>query len=339
MLLPSFAPRAVARYQDYTEALCHELIDGFIESGRCDGAVDYAQQIPPRVIAHLIGIGDGMADQFVSWVNDLLGDGLFDPERRLRSRNELLGFIGDEVEKRRTDPRDDLLSELLFMELDDPDANITPAVVVGITNLLIVAGIDTTWSSIGSALWHLGTNPDDLQRLLDEPELLPDRDRGVPPLLRPGHDGTHRRDRRRVPGRPHQPRRQDPHELPGSMPRSRAVREPRRVRHRPGQEPPHRLRLGHPSLRRLQPGTTRDDHGRAGLARAHPRLPRERSRTDEVGGRAGTRSPHHADVVPTGQPALVLSPGYREARPADTRATRVTDTEKLRLTQFSHGAG
>ncbi len=160
MLLPAFAPRAVARFAEYTEALCHELIDGFIEEGRCDGAVDYAQQIPPRVIAHMIGIGDGMADQFVEWVNCLLGDGLFDPERRLQARTELLGFIAAEVEKRQTDPREDLLSELLFMELDDPEADITPAVVVGITNLLIVAGIDTTWSSIGSALWHLGTHPD-----------------------------------------------------------------------------------------------------------------------------------------------------------------------------------
>ena len=51
------------------------------------------------------------------------------------------------------------------MELDHPDANITPEVVVGITNLLIVAGIDTTWSSIGSALWHLATNPSDRERL------------------------------------------------------------------------------------------------------------------------------------------------------------------------------
>ena len=53
------------------------------------------------------------------------------------------------------------------------EAKITPQVVVGVTNLLIVAGIDTTWSSIGSALWHLSQNPDDRQRLLDEPDLLP----------------------------------------------------------------------------------------------------------------------------------------------------------------------
>jgi hypothetical protein len=173
MLLPAFAPRAVTQYQDYTEGLCHELIDGFIGAGRCDGAVDYSQQIPPRVIAHLIGVDPGMAEQFVEWVNWVLGEGLHEPEKRLRARDELLEFIGKEVELRLQDPQEDLLTELLFMEVDDPEANVTPEVVVGITNLLIVAGIDTTWSSIGSALWHLGTYPDDRRRLLEEPELLP----------------------------------------------------------------------------------------------------------------------------------------------------------------------
>ena len=62
---------------------------------------------------------------------------------------------------------------LLFIELDDPGTKIAPEVVVGI-NLLIVAGRDTKQSSIGSAVWHLGTyHPEDRQRPLDEPELLP----------------------------------------------------------------------------------------------------------------------------------------------------------------------
>ncbi len=173
MLLPAFAPKKVTQYTEYTEQLCHDLIDGFIDAGQCDGAVDYSQQIPPRVIAHMIGIDPGMADQFVIWVNGVLGEGLHEPELRLRTRDELLGFIGNEVQARAEDPKDDLLTELLFMELDHPEANITPAVVVGITNLLIVAGIDTTWSSIGSALWHLGTTPSDLERLRTDPDLLP----------------------------------------------------------------------------------------------------------------------------------------------------------------------
>ena len=173
MLLPAFAPRAVEAHREFTVRLCHSLIVGFIEAGECDAAVDYSQQIPPRGIAPLIGVDEGMADQFVIWVNALLGEGLNDPAMRMKARDELFAYIGAEVLKRQQDPQEDLLTELLFMELDMPEAKITPEVVVGITNLLIVAGIDTTWSSIGSALWHLGTHPEDRRRLLDDPDLLP----------------------------------------------------------------------------------------------------------------------------------------------------------------------
>jgi cytochrome P450 len=38
--------------------------------------------------------------------------------------------------------------------------------------LLLIAGIDTTWSAIGSSLWHLATNPDDLERLTADPSLM-----------------------------------------------------------------------------------------------------------------------------------------------------------------------
>jgi cytochrome P450 len=173
MLLPAFAPKTVNnRYSGYTEELCHSLIDGFIAAGRCDGAVDYAQQIPPRVIAHMLGVDPEMADTFVGWVNASLGEALFSPEKRLEAREAIREFLGAEVEARITEPREDLLTELIHMEVEDDEADITTEVVVGIANLLLVAGIDTTWSSIGSALWHLGTNPDDRSRLVAEPDLL-----------------------------------------------------------------------------------------------------------------------------------------------------------------------
>lgn len=55
LLLPHFSPPAVEKHRAYTEDLCHRLIDGFIDNGQVDGATGYAQQVPPRVIAHLLG--------------------------------------------------------------------------------------------------------------------------------------------------------------------------------------------------------------------------------------------------------------------------------------------
>ena len=58
------------------------LIDGFIANGRADGAADYAQQIPPRVIAAMLGIPKEMAATFTEWVRGFLELGLTNPELR-----------------------------------------------------------------------------------------------------------------------------------------------------------------------------------------------------------------------------------------------------------------
>ncbi|HEU5447716.1 MAG TPA: cytochrome P450, partial [Acidimicrobiia bacterium] len=73
--------------------------------------------------------------------------------------------------RRRAEPTGDFISWLLEQELDGKPVD--DIHVTSTCNLLLVAGIDTTWSSIGAAIWHLATHPDDRRRLVDEPELLP----------------------------------------------------------------------------------------------------------------------------------------------------------------------
>ncbi len=171
LILPAFSPSAVARHQPFTEELAHRLIDAFAGRGRADAATEYAQQIPPHVIAHLLGVDEAQADNFVTWARGLLEQGLKDPVVRLEARHNILGFFSEQVAKRRVQPRDDFISELLTGELDGQP--VSDRHVVGTCNLLLVAGIDTTWSSIGSALWHLACHPGDRERLVAEPELIP----------------------------------------------------------------------------------------------------------------------------------------------------------------------
>ncbi|MGH9039376.1 MAG: cytochrome P450 [Acidimicrobiia bacterium] len=171
LILPAFSPAAVAGHQPFTEALAHQLIDAFAGRGRADAAAEYAQQIPPRVIAHLLGVDEAQADNFVTWARGLLEQGLKDPAVRLEARHNILGFFLEQVRQRRAEPRDDFISGLLAGDLDGEPVSDKHA--VGTCNLLLVAGIDTTWSSIGSALWHLATHPDDRKRLVAEPELIP----------------------------------------------------------------------------------------------------------------------------------------------------------------------
>ena len=172
MILPTFAPKAVEQYRSFTEELCHQLIDGFIDTGECDAAVDYAQQIPPRVIAHLLGLDPTRADEFTEWVRGVLELGLADPPVRIHYRDKILTFLREEVTDRFLNPRDDKISELLAMDVPEMEGR-EVQVVIGIANLLLIAGIDTTWSSIGSALFHFGSHPDDRHRLSADHSLFP----------------------------------------------------------------------------------------------------------------------------------------------------------------------
>jgi cytochrome P450 len=170
LLLPWFSHRKVESYEPMTRELCARLVDGFIADGHADAAADYAQQISVRVIAAILGVPGSMSDTFTGWARDLF-EFADDPERRERARTALISYFVGEVERRGTDPGDDLLSELLHTRIDGEP--IEDAVVLGAAAVVLVGGVDTTWSAIGSSLWHLATNPEDAKTLATDPGAMP----------------------------------------------------------------------------------------------------------------------------------------------------------------------
>ncbi len=170
LILPWMSPQRTLTYEAMTQDLCNRLIDGFIETGQADAAADYAQQIPVRVIAHILGVPESMSDTFTGWVRDVL-EFAYDEERRMRGMTGVINFFAEALAERRATPGDDLISELLHTEVEGE--KIEDSVIMGMSALLLIAGVDTTWSSIGSSLWHLATHPDDRDRLVKEPELMP----------------------------------------------------------------------------------------------------------------------------------------------------------------------
>ncbi len=171
ILLPFFSPKAVERYAEGTRELCNRFIDGFIADGRVDAAERYARQLPPRIIARILGIDPERADDFTEWVQGVLELGLTDPELREKYRTLINDFFREEIERRKAEPGDDLISWLLSQEIDGKPLGMH--IVEANVSLMLIAGIDTTWSSIGSSLWHLATHPEDRARLVAEPALIP----------------------------------------------------------------------------------------------------------------------------------------------------------------------
>jgi cytochrome P450 len=111
-----------------------------------------------------------LADTFTRWVRDVL-EFADDMDRRVQAIEELINYFVSQIKHRRQNPGDDLLSYLLQAEIDGEP--IEEGVVLGVAALVLIAGVDTTWSAIGSSLWHLATHDADRQRLAKDPDLMP----------------------------------------------------------------------------------------------------------------------------------------------------------------------
>jgi hypothetical protein len=110
--------------------------------------------------------GDRFRD-FVHIVLDLID---LDPEVRGPMLLPMAEYFTEQIEDHIANPRDDLTSYLLNVDVNGQ--KLAPEHVRGSMVLILIAGIDTTWSAIGSSLWHLATHPDDLARLVNEPDLM-----------------------------------------------------------------------------------------------------------------------------------------------------------------------
>jgi len=171
LLLPAFTPDAIKRHEPRARAICADLIERFADKSGCDAAVDYAQEIPVRLIAHMLGLPEEEGDRFRKWIHELLVAGITEPAVMMRAIEETSAYFAAEIEKRKTAPGDDLISYLAAARIDGQP--LAAEHILGSLRLVLVAGIDTTWSAIGSCIWHLARHPEDRRRLVAEPELIP----------------------------------------------------------------------------------------------------------------------------------------------------------------------
>jgi cytochrome P450 len=171
LLLPAFTKAEVSRQEPGTRALCHSLIDALEGQDVADAARDYAQHIPMRVIAAMLGFPAQDGPRFREFVEHTLGGVNLPPDERLAGMEDLFGYLLDQIRDHVARPRDDLTTFLINAELYG--RKLGREHVAGAMALLLIAGIDTTWSAIGASLWHLARTPSDRDRLVAEPGLLP----------------------------------------------------------------------------------------------------------------------------------------------------------------------
>lgn len=171
LLLPAFTKANVAKQEITTQAFCNSLIDGFAGRDVVDAATEYGMHIPIRVIADMLGFPSADGPKFAKFVESALEGANGTTDERQEGGGELFDYILEQIRDHIANPREDLTTYLINAELYGQ--KLSPQHVAGTMILLLIAGIDTTWSAIGSSLWHLAKNPEDRKRLVDDPSLRP----------------------------------------------------------------------------------------------------------------------------------------------------------------------
>jgi cytochrome P450 len=161
----------IARWEPSTREYCESLVEDLRGRDVIDAAEEYAQHIPVRVIARMLGFPDEDAERFRGFVHHVLEEVTLPFEQRFAGMQLLFEYLREHVQDHIDNPRDDLTTALLNGEMNGEPVDVSH--VGGTIALLLIAGIDTTWSAIGASIWHLADHPEDRERIVADPELLP----------------------------------------------------------------------------------------------------------------------------------------------------------------------
>lgn len=171
-----FTVKRVREMSPYVDQIAHELIDGWIDDGRCEFNAQFAMPLPGIIIAEQLGLGRQDIATFKKWSDALISTSIRKmDEREIRAiaeiELEMQHFLFDVFEDRRARPAEDLISALVHAHGDDEE----PLAMHELQNLmhqLISGGFETTQSAIAHGMWLLLRHPDTMQRLRDDPDLI-----------------------------------------------------------------------------------------------------------------------------------------------------------------------
>jgi cytochrome P450 len=171
LVTKAFTQKALSRWEDeIVGRIGNELIDTFAADGRTDLVKTFTFPYPTRIIAALLGLPEEDFPQFQRWSISMLSFTV-NPDRGKAASQALVDYFKPILADRRAEPREDLISSLAAAEidghkLDDED-------IYSFIRLLLPAGVETTYRSLGNLLFGLLTNEDQLAAVRADRSLLP----------------------------------------------------------------------------------------------------------------------------------------------------------------------
>ncbi|MEY2958998.1 MAG: hypothetical protein RLZZ01_1566 [Actinomycetota bacterium] len=172
---PAFTPKHADALRPYMREVVDTLIDGFVERGTADIAVDFCEPYPIPIICELFGAPKDDWKLFSRWATDIFrifnGNLVEDKDLILRAQDELDEYMSDLIEQRRSSPSDDLISALIAA--DEEGDRLTRSELVMLCEAVLMAGTDTTRNQLGCSTWLFAQHPEQWALVAERPELAP----------------------------------------------------------------------------------------------------------------------------------------------------------------------
>jgi len=164
----AFSMKRVAAIEEDMRGVVIDLIDRMAAKGEADFVQDFGIPLPVAMIASQIGMTNDDLDKVKRWSDafvDRLGR-MIPKERELECAREVVEFqhfVKAKIDERRANRTDDLLSDLVYAEVDG-ERPLEDAEILSIMQQLMVAGNETTTSALAGGLLQLIENPDQMAK-------------------------------------------------------------------------------------------------------------------------------------------------------------------------------
>jgi len=168
ILQPYFSPHALSRSRPVLQRHAATMIAELAEQGQCDAMADFARLYPFQVFLDLYGLPLRDRDRLIAWKDSIVGDKPFlTVAEAQEGQVELFEYLNDAIRQRRRQPGPDMLSAIMTGPGDLSDLEL-----LGMSHLLILAGLDTVTAAIGFALLELARRPPLRAELRDDPRQI-----------------------------------------------------------------------------------------------------------------------------------------------------------------------
>jgi cytochrome P450 len=167
ILQPYFSPQGLSKSRPVLQRHAAEMIATLAGRGKCEAMADFANLYPFQVFLDLYGLPLEDLDRVIDWKDAVVAEKPYLSQEDLDKGRALLTYLSDLIQERRQNPGSDMLSQVMASE-----GNFSDLELLGMSHLLILAGLDTVTASIGYSLFELARRPHLRDALRDNPRQI-----------------------------------------------------------------------------------------------------------------------------------------------------------------------